>query len=187
MVTTRSATHCLPVSLAAAGIAGTAATAAYLDAKYHIRHDLERSGDLNTAAAEAQVFVAKKQAQNRLLMYHLIEDHALANRPNHLFLEFEGRSWTYRQFYDDLQRVGNWLINDLGVKKGEMVAIDGPNSAEYLMLWFALDGIGACTSFVNCNLTGATLIHSAKVCPPYNRALCDTIDDFSASFASLDT
>jgi len=55
------------------------------------------------------------------------------------------------------------LMNDLGVQKGEMVAIDGPNSPEYLMLWYALDGIGACISFVNCHLTGAPLVHSAKV------------------------
>lgn len=41
---------------------------------------------------------------------------------------FEGRTWTYKQFFDDLQRVGNWLMNDLGVRKGELVAIDGANS-----------------------------------------------------------
>lgn len=67
------------------------------------------------------------------------------------------------QFYDDLQRVGNWLMNDLGIQTSELVAIDGPNSAEYLLLWFALDGIGACISFINCHLTGQALTHSVKV------------------------
>lgn len=45
-----------------------------------------------------------------------------------------------------------------------MVAIDGPNSAQYLMLWFALEGIGAGVSFVNSNLTATALVHSVKVC-----------------------
>ena len=54
-------------------------------------------------------------------------------------------------------------MKDLGVKVGEVVAIDGGNSAEYLLLWFALDAIGAITSFVNWNLTGAGLVHCVKV------------------------
>ena len=55
-------------------------------------------------------------------------------------------------------------MKDLGIRKGELIAIDGPNSPEYLMLWFALDGIGACVSFINCHLTRQPLVHSVKVC-----------------------
>jgi acyl-CoA synthetase (AMP-forming)/AMP-acid ligase II len=54
-------------------------------------------------------------------------------------------------------------MNDMGVGVEEVVAIDGGNSPEYLMLWFALDAIGAVTSFVNWNLTGDGLVHCAKV------------------------
>ncbi|EMC91214.1 hypothetical protein BAUCODRAFT_318665 [Baudoinia panamericana UAMH 10762] len=149
---------------ALAVIAGTAATAAYLDAKLHLGHDLLHGGSLNNAATRAQNFIAEKQAQDRMLIYHLFQDHASGLNANNLFLEFEGRSWTYGRFFDQLQRVGNWLMKDLGVRKGEMVAIDGPNSPEYLMLWFALDGVGASIAFLNCNLSGAPLVHSAKLC-----------------------
>lgn len=76
-----------------------------------------------------------------MLLYHFIEEHA-HNQPDHLFLEYEDRSWTYKQFHDDLQRVGNWLLNDLGIQNREMVALNGPNSAEYMLIWFALEGIG---------------------------------------------
>lgn len=144
-------------------MAGTAAAAAYLDAKFHIRSDLAAGSTLNNAAADAQKYLAQKQAEDRLLLYHLIEEHALGSNGSNLLLEYEGRSWTYNQFHHDLQRVGNWLMNDLGIQKGEMVAIDGPNSAEYLLLWFALDGIGAFIAFTNCHLTGDPLIHSIKV------------------------
>lgn len=81
-------------------------------------------------------------------LYHDIESWAKKDMPNHTFLEYEGRSWTYKQFYENLQTVGNWLMNDLGVRKDEMVAISGPNSAEYMLLWFATEGIGANQSFI---------------------------------------
>ena len=120
--------------LVPAAIAGTAAAAAaYLDGKYHLRADFQR-GSLVTTSATAQKFLADRQAQGRVLLYHLLEEHSW-NRPNNLFLEYDGRSWTYKQFYDNVQRVGNWLLNDLGIQGGEMVALDGPNSAEYLLIW----------------------------------------------------
>ncbi|SMR57628.1 unnamed protein product [Zymoseptoria tritici ST99CH_3D1] len=149
----------------AAAVAGTAAAAAYLDAKFHIREDLNK-GNLDNAAAEAQKFIADKEARNELLLYHDLQNWAKRDIPNHTFLEYQSRSWTYKQFHADLQRVGNWLMNDLGVRRSEMVAISGPNSAEYLMLWFAIDGIGACQSFINHNLTDNALTHSVKLCEP---------------------
>lgn len=98
-----------------------------------------------------------------MLVYHDLEAHALADRPGHLFLEFEGRSWTYREFYEDVQKVGNWLMHDLGVKRDEVVALDGPNSPEYLMVLFGLQAVGAVSAFINCNLTGKALEHCVKV------------------------
>jgi acyl-CoA synthetase (AMP-forming)/AMP-acid ligase II len=59
--------------------------------------------------------------------------------------------------------VGNWLLNDLGIKEGEVVALDGGNSVEYMLVWFGLEGIGAIPSFVNCNLTGKSLSHCIEV------------------------
>lgn len=76
---------------------------------------------------------------------------------------FEGKTWTYKQFFDDFTRVGNWLIG-LGIEVGELVAVDGGNSPEYLLMWFALDAIGACPSFINCNLKGASLEHCVRLC-----------------------
>lgn len=81
-----------------------------------------------------------------------------------MFLIFEGRQWTYKQFYEGVVRVANWLLKDLGVKRGEIVALNGPNSAEYVMLWMAIDAIGAVTSFINYNLTGDGLVHCVRLC-----------------------
>jgi acyl-CoA synthetase (AMP-forming)/AMP-acid ligase II len=108
-------------------------------------------------------FVAGCVARKRVLTYHIFEDQALRNRPNHPFLIFEEKTWTYKEFLDCIIRVGNFLMQDLGIGVEEVVAIDGGNSAEYLMLWFALEAIGAVPSFVNWNLTGPGLVHCVKV------------------------
>ena len=151
----------LPMALAAAG---TLATAAYLDAKFLIGHDLA-TGSLATATAAALKYTMAQVAKDRLLTYHIFEDHALhPQRGSNTFLIFEGRTWTYRQFFADLQRVGNWLMNDLGIARDEMVVLDAENSAEYLMVWLALEGIGAPCAFLNCNLTNQPLVHCAKLC-----------------------
>ena len=60
-------------------------------------------------------------------------------------------------------RVGNWLLKELGIQRGEIVALDGGNSPEYLIIWYALEGIGAVPSFVNNNLNGQSLLHCIKV------------------------
>ncbi|KAH8731034.1 long-chain fatty acid transporter-like protein [Phaeosphaeriaceae sp. PMI808] len=146
------------------GAVGVSALAAYLNAKFHIMYDLKnRRGGL-APSKEVMDFITDRVVSKRVLTYHVFEDHALRNQPNHPFLMFEGKTWSYREFFDCITRVGNWLINDLGVGIDEVVAIDGGNSPEHLMLWLALDAIGAATSFINWNLTGAGLVHCAKLC-----------------------
>lgn len=108
-------------------MAGTAAAAAYLDAKYHITSDLSQGG-IDNAAARAQKFIGERMAQDRLLLYHDLQEWAKKDLPGHTFLEYESRAWTYREFYLDLQKVGNWLMNDLGIQKHEMVALSGPST-----------------------------------------------------------
>lgn len=105
----------------------------------------------------------ERYTQNRMLMYHVFEDHATGANADNLFLMFENRSWTYGQFFTDIHKVANWLRNDLGIKEKEIVAFDGPNSPEYLLLWFGLEAIRACPAFINCNLTAGPLTHSVKL------------------------
>jgi acyl-CoA synthetase (AMP-forming)/AMP-acid ligase II len=120
-------------------------------------------------------------ARKRLLNYHVFEDHALRNFPDQTFLMFEGKSWTYKEFFECITRVGNWLMNDLGIEVDEVVAINGGNSPEYLMLWFGLDAIGAVPSFVNWQLTGAGLVHCAKVSNAVPNYLSNELRKLTAS------
>lgn len=147
----------------AAAIAGGLATAAYLDARFLIRHDLT-TGSLAAGKKSAIEYTTKRYLENKLLVYHLFEENATGKNADNFFLIFEGRSWTYKQFFTDIHRVANWLRKDLGIKPHEIVAIDGGNSPEYLLLWFGLEAIHACPAFINCNLTAGPLTHSVKLC-----------------------
>ncbi|ETI20230.1 hypothetical protein G647_08264 [Cladophialophora carrionii CBS 160.54] len=152
----------MSLSTVAAAIAGGLATAAYLDAKFLIRHDLA-AGSLGAGQKKAMAFTVERYQQNRMLMYHVFEDQATGRNADQLFLMFEGRSWTYKQFFTEIHKVANWLRNDLGVRAQEIVALDGGNSPEFLMLWFGLEAIRACPAFINCNLTAGPLTHSVKL------------------------
>jgi acyl-CoA synthetase (AMP-forming)/AMP-acid ligase II len=148
------------VNAAAIG-AGGLALAAYLDAKHLIRHDLSSSsiGEKEKAMA----YITDRVKEDKLLLYHKFQEQATGNNANTIFLMFEGKQWTYREFYDCIHRVGNWLMNDLGVQKNEIVALDGGNSPEFIMLWLGLDSIGAVPAFINCNLTAQPLLHCIKI------------------------
>ena len=160
-----------------AALAGATATAAYLDAKLLISHDLQ-SFPIAHGQKKALEYVAKQAAAGRLLTYHVLEDQALRQRPDQPFLIFEDRHWTYRQFYDDVQRVGNWLMNDLGIEKREVVALDGGNSPEYLLVWFGLEAIGAVPAFINSNLTRKPLVHCVQVMKSH----CSTQTGFKSGY-----
>ncbi|KIW84650.1 hypothetical protein Z517_00038 [Fonsecaea pedrosoi CBS 271.37] len=147
----------------AAVVAGSLAAAAYLDARYLIRHDLSSDSPARARQRSLQ-FISKRFRQGKPLVYHLIEDHALGPNADNLFLIFEDRAFSYKQFFHDIQRVANWLMKDLGIKRHEIVALDGENSPEYLLIWFGLEAIGACPSFINYNLTAAALVHCVKLC-----------------------
>jgi AMP-binding enzyme len=114
----------------AAALAGGLAAAAYLDARFLIRNDLNTGSVARNNQKDVQ-FIGEQFSKDKGLIYDYFEEHALGKNANRLFLIFEGRSWTYKHFYDDVQRVGNWLLKDLQIQRGEMVALDGPNSPVY--------------------------------------------------------
>jgi hypothetical protein len=151
------------VSLTSLGVGASAlALSAYIDAKFHIRHDIA-SNTLGRSPANAIEYITNKSIQDRLLQAHILEENAKnPSVRDNVFLVFpsDGRQWTYGQFYEEICRVGNWLVQELGVKKNELVAMNGGNSPEYLILWFGLDMIGACPAFINCHLTGKALVQS---------------------------
>lgn len=149
--------------MALAGGLGATALAAYLDARLHIRQDL-RTGSRQLAMLQAMRHIAAKKAADQLTMYDIFAERAGTAMGEHVFLIFEGRTWTYTQFFEALQPVGRWLLRELDVQAGEIVALDGGNSPGYLLLWFALEALGAVPAFINSKLTAQSLAHCVRIC-----------------------
>ncbi|KAH7634107.1 hypothetical protein B0T09DRAFT_102631 [Sordaria sp. MPI-SDFR-AT-0083] len=150
----------MPAPLAIAGAAAaTAATASYLSASLSLEHDL-----LWLQIAGGTLFnVLNSVRTGRVNVFYRLEAHALspstANKP---FLWFEGKSYTYRETYQQVLRYGTWLRETKKVKQGEVVAFMAMNSDTFVFVWFGLWSIGATPAFINYNLTGKPLAHSLE-------------------------
>src|SRR5215218_1387483 len=65
-----------------------------------------------------------------------------------LFSEADDRSWTYREFDAAVNRTAN-LLRSKGIEKGDVVSLLMPNSAEYVIAYFACFKVGALAGPVN--------------------------------------
>jgi long-chain acyl-CoA synthetase len=65
-----------------------------------------------------------------------------------LFVEADGRVFTYREFDRAVNRAANLLLN-LGVCKGDRISLFLTNSAEYLIFYFACFKVGAWAGPIN--------------------------------------
>jgi acyl-CoA synthetase (AMP-forming)/AMP-acid ligase II len=70
-----------------------------------------------------------------------------------LFSEADGRSWTYRAFDAAVNQTANMLAAH-GIAAGEVVSLLLPNSAEYIIAYFACFKLGALAGPVNSLLKG---------------------------------
>lgn len=147
-----------PVPLAIAAPAAAAA-AAYINAKAHIWYDLKMLRCVGPLAL--QMFW--RERTGKLSLFYDLEYWAnnskTADRP---FLRFKDRQWTFRQGLEEALRHGTWLRDKLGIRKDEIVAMDFPNSEDFMFVWLGLWAIGAKPAFINFNLAGDALVHSAK-------------------------
>src|SRR5436190_18970206 len=65
-----------------------------------------------------------------------------------LFSQADGREWSYAEFDAAVNRTANLLISS-GIRKGDVVSLLMPNSAEYVIAYFACWKIGALAGPVN--------------------------------------
>ena len=65
-----------------------------------------------------------------------------------LFSEADRREWTYAEFHKSVTRTAN-MLKENGIGRGDVVSLLMPNSAEYIMAYFACFIIGAIANPVN--------------------------------------
>jgi crotonobetaine/carnitine-CoA ligase len=87
-------------------------------------------------------------------------------RPDHPQLvwaphEGAGRTWTYRQFVDDVRRLGAGL-HERGVQAGDKVLIHADNCPEMVLAWYACAFIGAVGVTTNTRSVGAEIAYYAE-------------------------
>ncbi|KAI9683063.1 MAG: hypothetical protein M1820_010931, partial [Bogoriella megaspora] len=147
----------LPLSLI---LPAATALLAYLDARFQLSYDLA----LLSPFISGNIRLGLRERKDRCNLFYLLESHALhkttSRRP---WIMYEGRSWSYKESYDIILRYGQWLKNELGVKKGEIVALDCMNSPQFVWVWLGLWSIGAKPAFINYNLGGESLVHCVRV------------------------
>ncbi|PSR78057.1 hypothetical protein BD289DRAFT_444448 [Coniella lustricola] len=146
------------VPLAIAAPAAVAA-AAYINAKTHFWYDLTMMNNV----LPVTVKMLWRERTGRLNVFYDLEHWATnAKTADRAFLLFGDRSWTYRQALEATLRHGTWLQEKLGIKRGDIVAMDFTNSDDFVFIWFGLWAIGAKPAFINYNLTGHALVHCVK-------------------------
>jgi fatty-acyl-CoA synthase len=75
--------------------------------------------------------------------------------PDKPALVFEGEALSYRAFYDRIERAAHGLHGELGIGRGDRVAILSLNRPDYLVLLYACARLGAMLVPLNCRLAAA--------------------------------
>ncbi|KAJ2965399.1 hypothetical protein NQ176_g10637 [Zarea fungicola] len=154
----------VPLSLAVPAALGAAA---YLNARASFWYDALMLGGILKGVAG----ITYGGWADRLNLFYALESRAspTAKTANKPVLLFDGTTYTYSQLYDITLRYGAYLRSNLGIKPGDVVALDFQNSDTFIFLWWGLWSIGAKPAFINFNLTSKPLAHciraaTAKVC-----------------------
>ncbi|MEK7856815.1 MAG: class I adenylate-forming enzyme family protein, partial [Acidobacteriota bacterium] len=76
---------------------------------------------------------------------------------NFLISEADAREWTYSEFNAAVNSVANLLLSN-SIGKGDVVSLLLPNSAEYVIAYFACFKIGAIAGPINSLLKPAEIV-----------------------------
>jgi long-chain acyl-CoA synthetase len=95
-------------------------------------------------------FVPAQPQWNPRNLRELLEERArLAPDKTFLISEADGRRYTYSQFDAAVNRTARLLADGAAIKKGDVVSLLMPNSAEYIIAYFACFKLGALAGPVN--------------------------------------
>jgi long-chain acyl-CoA synthetase len=83
---------------------------------------------------------------------------------------------TYKKFQDYVKSFATGLM-DLGVKKGDVVALHLPNCVQYLVSYFAITRIGAIASGINPTYQPIEILHQLEITKPKVLIVMDALYD----------
>ncbi|RMZ15752.1 hypothetical protein D0862_01528 [Hortaea werneckii] len=153
----------MALTTAAAITAGASATAAYLDAKYHISKDIAALQDQRHARKSVQ----RRAAQKKVALWYPFEEQAKLHQEQQCLWyrsnpNEQATTYTWTQTYDQCCRWGQFLLEQ-GVQPGELVGTYLQNSPEFVFNLVGSWSIGCAPAMINYNLAGDGLVHCLKV------------------------
>jgi len=76
------------------------------------------------------------------------------------------RSFTWKEFNDEINRAANFLAKKTGVKQGDFVMHLQNNSLEWLVTYYAIIRLGAVIVPLNFRFESSDVLYAARVCNP---------------------
>ena len=107
-----------------------------------------------------------------------------ASHPDTVFLRFADRDLTFAEVDDVAGRLAQGLAG-LGVSAGDVVPVLLPNSAEFVLTWFALCRVGAVACLVNTAFRGPALAHALAVTDAHTIVLHGSLEAAVADVRDL--
>lgn len=89
-------------------------------------------------------------------------EEAVDKYPDHVAIQDDRRSITYRDLDAMANRFGHWA-QSRRLKRGDTVALVMLNRAEYIAAWMGFAKVGVGTALINTNLTGHALAHCLTI------------------------
>ena len=86
-------------------------------------------------------------------------------KPDHIALYYQDASWTWKAFNEETNKIANFFLN-LGLKRGESIALMMENSPEYLFLIGGINKIQGVSALINFNQRKLALTHAFNVIDP---------------------
>ena len=82
-------------------------------------------------------------------------------RPASRALAYGARTWSWRLLHEDVDRHAS-ALRRAGVRAGDRVALLIDNRPEFVILFHALNRLGAAAALINTSLTGSSLAHAVR-------------------------
>jgi len=86
-------------------------------------------------------------------------------KPEHIALYYQDAFWTWQAFNEETNKIANFFLN-LGLKRGESIALMMENSPEYLFLIGGINKIQGVSALINFNQRKLALTHAFNVIEP---------------------
>jgi len=101
-------------------------------------------------------------------------DEQVEKYPDHNLIWFLGTWVSYKLFQDYVRRFATALV-DLGIKKGDVVAIHLPNCIQYVVSYYAITRIGAIASGINPTYQPMEILHQIDITKPKMLIVLDAL------------